>query len=352
MTLTNFLGVDLIKKSFITDCEGPLTLNDNAFELAEKFIPDGGEFFKKISAFDDYLIEEIKKENYNAGDTLKLLAPFFKAYNLANEDIIEFSKNNILLLNGATDTLKFAKDNLPSFIISTSYQQYIGALCDYIDFPYENTYKTSLDLDSFNITESEINILKDYKDEIIDNDFNRLYEIFFDEIPKMDIYPLLKSVKTVGGEGKLLAMKEIIEKHSFDPEGILYTGDSITDVEPLRFLKENNGVSISFNGNTFALREAEIAVISDNTIITSILLDLHKKDNLYDFIDKYSANPILAIDDFDIDESLKIKFKEVFKNESHMAVVEFIDNKNKDDLFKLSSNMRNKIRGQSIGNLG
>lgn len=147
-------------------------------------------------------------------------------------------------------------------------------------------------------------------------------------------------------------MKEIIEKHSFDPEGILYTGDSITDVEPLRFLKENNGVSISFNGNNFALREAEIAVISDNTIITSIILDLHKKDNLYDFIDKYSANPILAIDDFDIDESLKIKFKEIFKNESHIAVVEFIDNKNKDDLFKLSSNMRNKIRGQSIANLG
>ena len=27
----------MVKKVFITDCEGPLTLNDNAYELADEF---------------------------------------------------------------------------------------------------------------------------------------------------------------------------------------------------------------------------------------------------------------------------------------------------------------------------
>ena len=47
----------MFEKSFITDCEGPLTLNDNAFELAANFIEDGGELFKILSLYDDYLVD-------------------------------------------------------------------------------------------------------------------------------------------------------------------------------------------------------------------------------------------------------------------------------------------------------
>ena len=36
----------MFEKSFITDCEGPLTLNDNAFELCAHFIEDGMNYLK------------------------------------------------------------------------------------------------------------------------------------------------------------------------------------------------------------------------------------------------------------------------------------------------------------------
>ena len=49
------------KRIFVTDCEGPITKNDNAAELAEAFIPDGGAFFRKISLYDDYLAEIARK---------------------------------------------------------------------------------------------------------------------------------------------------------------------------------------------------------------------------------------------------------------------------------------------------
>ena len=60
----------MFEKSFITDCEGPLTLNDNAYELANNFIEDGGNLFKILSLYDDYLVDIVKKENYKAGNTL------------------------------------------------------------------------------------------------------------------------------------------------------------------------------------------------------------------------------------------------------------------------------------------
>jgi energy-converting hydrogenase A subunit R len=61
------------KKVFISDCEGPISINDNAFELAGYFIEDGEKFFTVISKYDDILVDEVKREGYNAGGTLKLI---------------------------------------------------------------------------------------------------------------------------------------------------------------------------------------------------------------------------------------------------------------------------------------
>lgn len=88
----------MFEKSFITDCEGPLTLNDNAFELAVHFIEDGGELFKILSLYDDYLVDIVKKDNYKAGNTLKLVLPFFVCENIKNDDLVNFLKTTFMQL--------------------------------------------------------------------------------------------------------------------------------------------------------------------------------------------------------------------------------------------------------------
>jgi membrane-bound hydrogenase subunit ehaS len=95
-----------MRKLFVTDCEGPISLNDNAFELASHFIPDGDKFFAAVSRYDDILAYEIKRPGYNAGDTLKLITPFLKAYNVTNDKIVEFSRENISLVPWARQLLQ------------------------------------------------------------------------------------------------------------------------------------------------------------------------------------------------------------------------------------------------------
>ena len=83
----------MFKKSFITDCEGPLTLNDNAFELSKYFIDDGANLFRTLSLYDDFLVDIVKKENYKAGNTLKLILPFFALrIGASGEGVITFKK--------------------------------------------------------------------------------------------------------------------------------------------------------------------------------------------------------------------------------------------------------------------
>jgi len=347
----------LSKKIFITDCEGPLSINDNAFELAGHFIPQGEDFFSKVSKYDDFLVDEIKRPGYNAGDTLKLIIPFLIAYGASNQKIINYSRENVLMVPGAKETITLLKDMMPSFIVSTSYGQYINALCDLTGFPFENTYYTKADLDKHHISTIEKERIMQIKDIIVAGaDFETMDRTFFEEIPQMKIGHILPEIKTVGGSGKKLAVEDILERTNVSPSSVMYVGDSITDVEALKFIKNNKGVSVSFNGNEFALNSAEIAIISPHTITTSILADLHSKfnsDYVKQFVDGFSIDPERALFNFRVSFELLDEFKKVFGSEDfELPVMEIITDQNREELIEKSMKCRKKIRGDSIGGLG
>ncbi len=105
---------------YVTDCEGPLSKNDNAQEIAERFIPDGAEFFARLSRYDDFLADVARRPGYNAGDTLRLIPPFFKACYVTDEVVELFSAERVLLVPGALKALDIVTVLMPAFIISTS----------------------------------------------------------------------------------------------------------------------------------------------------------------------------------------------------------------------------------------
>ncbi len=86
-----------MKRLFVTDCEGPISKNDNAYELAAQFIPNGDKLFSILSKYDDVLVDVFEKPEYTAGSTLKLILPFFKAYGITDAQMEQFSQENIVL---------------------------------------------------------------------------------------------------------------------------------------------------------------------------------------------------------------------------------------------------------------
>ena len=348
----------MFEKSFITDCEGPLTLNDNAFELCEHFIENGGELFKILSLYDDYLVDVVKKEGYKVGNTLKFILPFFVLENLKNKDLIDFSKNNIYAIRDSKFLLKYLMEAMNTYIVSTSYGQYIEALSDYMDFPFENTFYTNVDVDALHLNDEELQKIAEYKIQILGNpdDYDLFDEIFFSEIPKMGIYEKIKEIDVIGGLGKKLAIDTIIEKYGVDINNMLYIGDSITDVEALDFARKNNGISISFNGNEYPLKVAELAIVSPSAIATAVIANIYAdydKDKVLQFIDDYNSQDDLnrLFDDYNISKDIKNRFFEVFDDENY-PIIEIINDKNYDKILKESVSMRNNIRGEDIGGLG
>ena len=347
----------MFEKSFITDCEGPLTLNDNAFELSANFIEDGGELFKILSLYDDYLADIVKKEGYKAGNTLKLILPFFAVANLTNDDMVDFSKDNIYAVGDSQFLLKFLKEAMNTYIVSTSYGQYIEAVSNYMDVPFENTYYTNVDIDSLELNDGEIQKINEFKDLILENpeDYALFDDIFFNQIPEMGIYDKIKDIEVVGGQGKKLAIDKIIERDGINVDEILYIGDSITDVEPLEFARNNNGISISFNGNEYPLKVAEIAIVSPSAVTTAVIADVYAKcdrNKVLEFINDYNNSNDLEklFNDYNIDEEIKNKFFSVFT--SSYPLIQVVNDENYESILSVSKEMRNNIRGQDIGGLG
>jgi energy-converting hydrogenase A subunit R len=360
-----------LTRVFVSDCEGPISKNDNAFELAENFIPNGDKFFTNISLYDDVLADSLHKPGYNAGSTLKLILPFFKAYGITDSQMEDFSAKNIILIANSKTTLNHIQKIVDSFIVSTSYEHYIKALCKAVDFPYKNTYCTKVKLDKCPITPQEKERLRDLAQEIAQmplivipsnaktvEDFSsrdqaiiqRLDEIFWGLIPNMFVGKFLIDVVTVGGEQKAEAIRNATTRLGVELGEVMYVGDSITDVEAFKLVRDNGGLTVSFNGNGYAVKNAEVAVQSESNLVTAVLVDLFCK------LGKAKTLKTLCSWDYEnlkknkVDEALLKQLSTLYPDA--LPKVQIVTAKNTESLIKESSAFRKKVRGVAIGRLG
>ena len=342
------------QRVFISDCEGPISKNDNAFELAKHFIPDGGSFFKLLSRYDDVLAFILRRPSYSAGYTLKLLVPFLIAYGATNESITMFSRKNMSLIRDAGIALKQIRHNLPAYIVSTSYSPYIDALCTVLAFPKEHTFSTSLDLDAFSLATKEMQMLQELRGEMLNcpsieipdgaqdiEDLSpstrrtvaRLDAIFCDELPETQMGEILEEIHPIGSTEKARAVADITEDLDLSCDRVFYVGDSITDAEVLRMVKDSGGVAVSFNGNRYAVEQAEISVLSSSLMPIAGLAEIFSKmgrRQVLDFAERESSD----------------RFSPLFHT------VSLITSKNFEEITSASMAFRREVRGESIASLG
>ncbi|WP_287583858.1 hypothetical protein [Candidatus Borrarchaeum sp.] len=355
------------EKKYFSDVEGPYSLNDNALEVASLLIrPHGHELFKQLSIYDDYLVDLEKKPNYNSGCTLGLLLPFFKVFGATNNLLESISSKNVNLMTGTRSTLQFLREKMECYLISTSYEQHIHAFCKATDFPFENTVCTKLDLDNekFKLNGRESDWLKKRAEEIVSlpkikipintksrdelpedvlSSIERLDQIFLEmENEYSTSFELLKSVNTIGGSKKEQALLE----RASDVSKTVYTGDSITDREALGRVRKEGGLAVSVNGDMYAVKEAEIGCIIDNTILTSIVVDAFfnsGKEGLQDLVHNWSYHGLKkAKEDFLVTPELINQLISLYPKKLPEVVI--LTDENKEEFAKRSSNFGKKLR--------
>jgi energy-converting hydrogenase A subunit R len=303
-------------KQFITDLDGPVTRNENTREICEHFIERGGRLFSVLSRYDLVLAQVLRRQGYKSGDHCRLVLPFLKAYCVTDNKMQEFSRKHISVLPGADKAMRFVQELMASFAISSSYEHFVSAVCEEIGFPFDNAFCTRVSLDSVRIDDWESQILKNFAQEIAlmpslevpvgarsmrefsprdQQTIARLDEIIWQEMSDLSAYRLLNEVSIIGGDEKAASIVDVCKKTGVGMEDTCYVGNDLSDVQALALVKRGGGLPIAFNANESAVREAEVLVLSESAVITSILVEaFHRagRDGAMSLVDNWNASSI------------------------------------------------------------
>ncbi|MBD3253697.1 MAG: HAD hydrolase family protein [Candidatus Lokiarchaeota archaeon] len=367
------------KKVCCWDLEGPISVLDFAAEigrlLSEKVLDlqkyDMGEFFTMISNYDDYLIdtpgikERIGIPEYQPGDTLRLMAPLYVAY-FSDRELIELARSNLGLLPGSKELMALLHKDWDVYVISTSYTQFAYNVTKELNIPQDHVYCTNLHIDELKKGLTDIgasidvlvgSIFEKYLEsdknlDIVIDDINKYF--WKRENSESDYIKVMNQVKVRGGRRKELAVEDISNRTDVPIIDMIALGDSITDINMLQRLKDEGGIAVSFNGNRFSLKRANVAVTTPNNL--GALPIFENKNKINNFLEEWEKTyPSFSDDPKKIPEDLISK-----ECKSHFIYYEFVPfiadlkDKSKSELENIISSqelMRKEVRGWA-GNLG
>jgi energy-converting hydrogenase A subunit R len=166
----------------------------------------------------------------------------------------------------------------------------------------------------------------------------------------MESERILREVNPLGGWEKAEAVKNAAERAGVDLADVMYVGDSITDVEAFRLVKENGGLTVSFNGNRYAIKNAELAVLSENGITTAVIADVFCRFGKQKTVSLVKSWGREALEKSPVSKALLKRLFQLYPDE--LPKVKIITKGNMEILAKESSEFRKKVRGEAIGRLG
>lgn len=178
----------------------------------------------------------------------------------------------------------------------------------------------------------------------------RLDEIFWSEIPKMSVGKMLTDVVTVGGGQKAEAIVDASERLGVRLEDVMYVGDSITDVEVFKLVKSSGGLTVSFNGNSYAVKNAEVAVLSENNLVTAVIADLFCRFGKEKTMVTLWSWSYEALEKSGVNDALLRQLSDLYPD--CLPKAQIVTTENMETIVKESSTFRKKVRGVAIGRLG
>lgn len=245
------------------DLEGPLTPMDHAYEAAGLF-PSGKEIFTHLSSHVGRALQD--DDTYQAGETLALLVPFLLRHGITDKQLLEVSRQ-ATLVNGSEMVInRLTQDGASPYIISTSYEHHAQTIGDRLGVPREKIFCTQMRLAGLSLNRydeqlirwAEPNILELRDDPIKLKTY--LDRLFSQNLPESGYGNARERVLVLGGRRKAEVVRKISEETGVPLSRTVAIGDSITDTEMLKAVREAGGLAVAFNANRYTLEQANVAL--------------------------------------------------------------------------------------------
>lgn len=352
-------------KQFVCSCWGFLTRNNGTRDICERFVRNGGHFFDVISRYDSLCAYVLNRDESRSGSTMKIIAPFLKAFGATDMLLHSTSAESLDLMPGSGQVMRYALNVMPTFITTGLYEHDVMNICNGLDIPMGNISYTELGLDGNEMTRQESRSLRDAAAEIASlripkteyrlnvpmeldpydvKILKKLDEVTADMIPMQSSGSIMRSMASIGSNEKAYTLLEIRRKTSIDLDGTVYIGSDTSDYQAMELVNESGGLALSFNGEDFAVRGSNVAVLSNDCTVAAVLLQA--------FYDRGIEAVLELAQNWDRESLKALEFPDRHLMDSMLAAnpkklpeVYAVNRKNVNEIAEKSSEYRKKILG-------
>lgn len=352
-------------KILVCNCRGFITKNNDARDLCERFIRNGGHFYDVLARYDDLTAYVLGREEATAGNCLKWIVPFLKAYGATDHLVHECSRERLELMPNAGRTMRYISSLLPTFITTSVYEHGMMDIMESLGTPLCETFCSKMDLDHVQFGRAESRKVRDMATEIsalripkvkyelnvpmaVDEADIKIIKtvdsILHDKIPELSAMSLMESTTPVTSHKKAYQLLDIRRKTNIDLDSTFYIGGDQTDFQPLDLVRDSGGVALSFNGSDFAVRGSNIAIMSKDSTVGAVFAEEFYNRGIQSVMDlannwsrKYLKNADLP--DMHLVETLLVE------NPRRLPEVHVVDRNNVDEIAEKSDRYRRNLLG-------
>ena len=351
----------------VCTCHGFLVRNDMVRDLCGRFIENGEHFYDVIERYDRLTSYVLNREDATAGSYVKWCVPFMKAYGATDHLIHECCEETLEMMPNAARTMKYISNLLPTNITTFFYEHGTMEIRDRLGFNLCDYADTKLCLDQSILGRQEARKLREVAEEIcslkvpkgfyqlnvptelLDEDIRiikTMDSVLSERISDAGALGLMESTDPMTSHKKAYRMLDIRRQTAIDLDMTMYIGSSSTDFQPMDLVRDANGLSIAFNGEDFAVRGCNVAILSEDTTTASIFASMFMDKGpmaCMELADKWSRKYLEKIE-FP-DQSLMDRF--LAEHPDDLPDVYKVDDDNVDEISKKSDRFRKKVLKRS-----
>ncbi|MDR0778448.1 MAG: hypothetical protein LBE48_03305 [Methanomassiliicoccaceae archaeon] len=349
-------------KQTVCSVTGFLSSANAMKRMCDRFIRNGGKVFDVLMAYDNIIAFGLNREDRRSGDTLKTLVPLLKASGVTDKSIYDHFSANKDMMPGS-DVIHYMNELMTTLVVSESYEHHVMVVSESLNLPIDGIRCTEVSFDALELDKQEAkkfrNMLTDlakmdvpkitsnpadraqyieHKDQMILDSVDDIVEAINDS----EIHYQMDSVRPVGGNEKAFSLMDMRRGTGVDLDCTAYVGNNATDYPAMDIIRDNDGLSISFNGDAYAVRGSNIAVMSPNPIVAAVLISefyIGGLEEVFEMVRSWDRDKLSGYDNSD--RHLMSALLRTFP--SKLPEVVIVNDNNVDDVVRESTRYRRKL---------
>jgi len=347
-------------KQLMCTVSGFLSSGNSMKRMCDRFIRNGGRLYDILTAYDNISSFGLNREDRRSGDSIKTMIPLLKASGVTDSSVYDFFVNDMTLMPGS-DSIHYLNRLMTVSVVSEAYEHHTMALCDSLKLPADSVYSTNISFDGLDLDKQEAKKFREFTSNLTKMDVPKItskndvqyiepkdqmiletIDGMIDRMNEMDIMYQLDDVKPIGGNEKAFSLMDMRRKTEVNLDCTAYLGNNGTDYPAMDIVRGNDGLSLSFNGDAYAVRGSNVAIMSPNSIAAAVVITEFYNggmEGVYSMIDSWEREK-LSKREFS-DRHLMNALLAAFPSKLPDAVI--VDDGNIENVVKESERFRKKL---------